>query len=77
VRWQDRTRASSARPVERERSWRARQALKLIGAEPGIATPELAERMGVKANYLYRILPPLEQAGRIEKQGRGWHLKKD
>jgi DNA-binding IscR family transcriptional regulator len=45
----------------------------LIRAEPGIATPALAEKMGVKANYLYRILPPLEQAGRIEKQGRGWH----
>ncbi len=52
---------------------RAQQALALIRAEPGIAISELAQRMGVKGSYLYRILPPLEQAGKIEKQGRGWH----
>jgi hypothetical protein len=73
------TKAATAAPTTKRRSvrrkrtgGRARQALALIRAEPGIATPSLAERMGVKANYLYRILPPLEQAGRIEKQGRGW-----
>lgn len=29
--------------------------------------------MGIKQTYLYRVLPGLEQAGKIEKQGRGWH----
>ena len=74
------TKAATAAPTTKRRArrrkrtgGRARQALKLIRAEPGIATPALAEKMGVKANYLYRILPPLEQAGRIGKQGRGWH----
>jgi predicted Rossmann fold nucleotide-binding protein DprA/Smf involved in DNA uptake len=74
--------AATAAPTAKRRArrrnrtgGRARQALKLIGADPGIAIPSLAEKMGVKASYLYRILPPLEQAGRIEKQGRGWHLK--
>jgi hypothetical protein len=54
---------------------RATQALKLIRAEPGITIPTLAEQMGIKSNYLYRLLPPLEQAGKIRKDGRGWHPK--
>lgn len=41
--------------------------------QPGITIPELAERMGIKQNYLYRVLPGLEQDGKVKKQGRGWH----
>jgi hypothetical protein len=54
---------------------RADQALALIRANPGITIPPLAERMGIKTNYLYRVLPSLEQAGKIRKEGRGWHPK--
>ena len=54
---------------------RAAQALALIVAEPGITIPELAAKMGVKANYLYRILPGLEQESKLEKKGRGWYPK--
>jgi hypothetical protein len=31
--------------------------------------------MGIKQNYLYRVLPGLEQTSKIEKKGRGWHPK--
>jgi hypothetical protein len=31
--------------------------------------------MGIKQNYLYRVLPALEQDKKIVKQGRGWHAK--
>jgi len=31
--------------------------------------------MGIKQNYLYRVLPGLEQENKIEKKGRGWHSK--
>ncbi len=31
--------------------------------------------MDVKGTYLYKILPPLEQAGEIEKRDRGWFPK--
>lgn len=41
--------------------------------QPGITIPELAERMGIKQNYLYRVLPGLEQDGKVKKEGRGWH----
>jgi hypothetical protein len=54
---------------------RARQALSLVQAQPGITIPELAAKMGIKANYLYRVLPGLEQDGKLEKKGRGWHQK--
>jgi len=52
---------------------RANQTLELVRAEPGITIPQLAERMGIKQNYLYRVLPALEQDGLVRKEGRGWH----
>jgi hypothetical protein len=55
---------------------RAAQALSLVREQPGITIPELATRMGIKQNYLYRVLPGLEQAGKVRKEGRGWHAKK-
>jgi hypothetical protein len=54
---------------------RAIEALKHITAQPGITIPELASKMGIKQNYLYRVLPTLEKAGSVVKQGRGWHPK--
>jgi ribosomal protein S25 len=52
---------------------RSAQALSFVSAQPGITIPELAARMGIKQNYLYRVLPSLEQEGKVKKQGRGWH----
>jgi CRP-like cAMP-binding protein len=52
---------------------RANQTLELVRAEPGITIPQLAEKMGIKQNYLYRVLPGLEQDGLVRKEGRGWH----
>ncbi len=52
---------------------RAKQALELVQANPGITIPDLAEQMGIKQNYLYRVLPGLEQDGLVRKDGRGWH----
>jgi hypothetical protein len=51
---------------------RAAQALSLVQGQPGITIPELAAKMGIKQNYLYRVLPGLEQEGKVRKQGRGW-----
>jgi hypothetical protein len=52
---------------------RAAQALSLVQAQPGITIPELAAKMGIKQNYLYRVLPGLEQEGKVTKRGRGWN----
>jgi len=54
---------------------RAAQALSFVQGQPGITIPELAVKMGIKQNYLYRVLPGLEQEGKLEKKGRGWHPK--
>jgi hypothetical protein len=54
---------------------RAIQALELVKARPGITIPELAESMGIKQNYLYRVMPGLAEEGKVTKSGRGWHLK--
>ena len=52
---------------------RAAQALSIVTEQPGVTIPELAARMGIKQNYLYRVLPGLEQEKKVAKQGRGWH----
>ncbi len=52
---------------------RSAQALSFVTGQPGITIPELAAKMGIKQNYLYRVLPGLEQEKKIKKQGRGWH----
>jgi hypothetical protein len=54
---------------------RGNQALEIVRGQPGITIPEIAEKMGIQQNYLYRVLPSLAQDGLVEKQGRGWHPK--
>ena len=54
---------------------RAAQALQLVGERPGITIPELADAMGIKQNYLYRVMPGLAEEGKVTKSGRGWHLR--
>jgi hypothetical protein len=82
--------AASAPPARRRRSasssngrrgrprgsgTRAAQALQLVGEKPGITIPELADAMGIKQNYLYRVMPGLAEEGKVTKSGRGWHLR--
>jgi Predicted transcriptional regulator len=54
---------------------RGAEALALVKASPGITIPEIAEKMGIKQNYLYRVLPGLAEDGLVSKDGRGWHPK--
>ena len=52
---------------------RAKEALSLVTRQPGITIPELADSMGIKQNYLYRVMPTLADEGKVKKEGRGWH----
>src|SRR5215207_2811553 len=54
---------------------RAAQAFELVKAQPGITIPQLAEAMGIKQNYLYRVMPSLADEGKVTKSGRGWHAR--
>jgi hypothetical protein len=66
---------TSTRPRGRPRGTglRAEQALKLVHAHPGITLQEMAKRMKIKANYLYRVLPHLEKEGKVAKKEKGYH----
>lgn len=51
------------------------QALAIVKESPGVTIPEIAERMAIKQNYLYRVLPRLAEDGLVAKVGTGWHPK--
>ena len=55
---------------------RGTQALEIVRERPGVTIPEMAEAMGIKQNYLYRVMPDLAEQGLVTKSGRGWHVKK-
>jgi hypothetical protein len=52
---------------------RAAQTVELVRTQPGITIPELASHMGIKPNYLYRVLPQLADEGKVRRDGKGWH----
>jgi ribosomal protein S25 len=61
----------AAAPKRRRRSGtRADQAVALVQKNPGITASEIAKRMKIKPNYLYRVLGDLEKEGRVKKKGR-------
>jgi len=67
--------ATPSRPARRRRRGsgkRAQQALDLVAGQPGITIPELAKAMKIQPNYLYRVLPGLEQDGKVKKKDKGW-----
>lgn len=67
------------RPARRKRTGkrrsggRAGEALAIIQEQPGVAIAEIAAKMGINQNYLYRVLPGLQKEGKVLKRGRGWH----
>jgi len=51
---------------------RAEQALKHISANPGIRASEIASKMNIKPNYVYRVMSELQEDGKVTKKGRGY-----
>jgi len=66
------TSSTAARPRRRRRGTRADQAVRLIKANPGITAAEVAKKMRIKPNYLYRVLGDLQNEGRLKKSGRSY-----
>ena len=64
--------ANGRRRRRRRGGTRADQAVKLIAENPGITASQIADRMKIKPNYLYRVLAGLEQEGRVRKDGRAY-----
>ena len=55
---------------------RGAEALALINAASadGITLQGVADKLGIKPNYLYRVLPPLEAEGKIKKLSTGEYV---
>ncbi|HEX4033057.1 MAG TPA: hypothetical protein VHX66_01320 [Solirubrobacteraceae bacterium] len=70
-----RSTGSGRRGRPRGSGTRALQTLEIVKSKPGITIPEIAAAMGIKQNYLYRVLPGLEKDGKVVKRDRGWHAK--
>ena len=66
------TARTAAGPRTGRRRTRADQAVRLIKANPGISASEVAKKMRIKPNYLYRVLGELEKEGRVKKSGRSY-----
>ena len=52
------------------RGGRADQAVALVEKSPGIGASDIAKKLKIKPNYLYRVLGDLETEGRVKKDGR-------
>jgi ribosomal protein S25 len=66
---------ATTRRRKRSGGTRANQAVKLIEKTPGISASEIAKKMKIKPNYLYRVLGELEKEGRVKKKGRAYSAK--
>jgi predicted HTH transcriptional regulator len=64
--------SAKAAPRPRRSGTRADQAVRLIKANPGITAAEVAKKMRIKPNYLYRVLGELQKEGRVKKSGRSY-----
>jgi CRP-like cAMP-binding protein len=54
---------------------RGEQAVKMITDNPGITPSDIAKRLGIKPNYLYRVMNELQKDGLVAKRGRGYFPK--
>ena len=51
---------------------RRAEALAIVTANSGITVAEVAAKLGIKQNYLYRVMPALADEGLIVRRGHGW-----
>lgn len=51
---------------------RADECLTIVRANPGITIPQIADKIGIKQNYLYRVLPALAEDHLVKRDGKGW-----
>jgi sugar-specific transcriptional regulator TrmB len=66
------TRRAAGRRRGRRRSTRSDQAIKHVKANPGITASEIAKKMRIKPNYVYRVMGDLQKQGKVRKRGKGY-----
>jgi CRP-like cAMP-binding protein len=65
-----RTTRTTRRRRGRRGGTRADQAVRIIRENPGISASEIARRLKIKPNYMYRVLSDLQKEGKVRKDGR-------
>jgi len=65
-------RKTTGRKRGRRRSTRADQAVKIVKDNPGITASEVAKRMKIAPNYVYRVMGDLQKQGKVKKKGKGY-----
>ncbi|HYU59252.1 MAG TPA: hypothetical protein VEK39_00700 [Solirubrobacterales bacterium] len=66
------TRRAGARKRGRRRSTRGDQAVKHVKANPGMTASEIAKKMKIQPNYVYRVMGDLQKQGKVRKRGKGY-----
>jgi predicted HTH transcriptional regulator len=51
---------------------RADQAVKIVSENPGITASEVAKKLGIQPNYVYRVMSDLQKEKRVRKRGKGY-----
>lgn len=52
---------------------RADQAAAVVSQNPGIGIPEIASKLGIRQNYLYRVMQKLQKERKVTRRGRGFY----
>ena len=65
-------RRAAGRRRGRRRATRADQAVKHVKANPGITASEIAKKMRIQPNYVYRVMGDLQKQGKVRKKGKGY-----
>ncbi len=63
---------SGRRRRRRRGGTRADHALKAVQEQPGISAAEIASKLKIKPNYVYRVMSGLVEDGSVTKDGRGY-----
>lgn len=66
-------RAAGKRRRRRRGGTRSEHALKHLESNPGATASEIAKGLGIKPNYVYRVMAELEKDGRVRKEGKGYY----
>jgi predicted HTH transcriptional regulator len=65
-------RGTTGRRRGRRRSTRADQAVRHVKNNPGITASEIAKKMRIQPNYVYRVMGDLQKQGKVRKKGKGY-----
>jgi sugar-specific transcriptional regulator TrmB len=56
----------------RRRTTRADQAVRHVKNNPGITASDIAKKMRIQPNYVYRVMGDLQKQGKVRKRGKGY-----